>query len=165
MPRFSVATTCCGVALVAMMAMSASATADPSAPGWQAALASLQAAGFRSVEELETTADGGFEAEVFDGQQKAFEVLLDAGGAIRSQRMEAQASAEERIEMDVVVRLLPWLQAQGYRRTSSISADDGHIEIETEDAQGNSAELDVEATADGFNTLRARRHQRMTPGA
>ncbi|TDU28948.1 YpeB-like protein with putative protease inhibitory function [Panacagrimonas perspica] len=163
MSGFSIATMSRGVALAALLVVGTPATADPSASGWQAALTSLQAAGFRSVEELETTADGGFEAEVFDGQQKAFEVLLDAGGVIRSQRMEAQASAEERIEMDVVTRLLPWLQAQGYRRTSSIAADDGHIEIETEDAQGHSVELDVEATADGFNTLRARRHARMTP--
>lgn len=165
MPRFSFATTSCGALLAVLMAMSEPAVADPSATAWQAALASLQAAGYRSVEELETTADGGFEAEVFDGQQKAFEVLLDAGGLIRSQRLEAQASAEERIELDVVKRLLPWLQAQGYRQTSSIAADDGHIEVETEDAQGNSVELDVEATAEAFNTLRARRHQRIAPAS
>ena len=165
MSRFTVATTSCGALVAVLMAMSTPAVADPSATAWQVALASLQAAGYRSVEELETTADGGFEAEVFDGQQKAFEVLLDAGGVIRSQRLEAQASAEERIETEVVARLLSWLQAQGYRQTSSIAADDGHIEIETEDAQGNSVELDVEAAAEGFNTLRARRHQRIAPAA
>lgn len=163
MPGLSKVTTFRAAVLAVALALSASASADAAAPGWQAVLASLQAAGFRSVEELETTADGGFEAEVFDDQQKAFEVLLDADGTIRSQRMEAQASAEERIEMEIVARLLPWLQAQGYRQTSSIAADDGHIEIETEDAKGASVELDVEATADGFNTLRARRHARMAP--
>ena len=85
------------------------ASAGAQAPAdWKRAVATLHGAGFQSVEELETTADGGFEAEVFDAGQQAFELLLDATGAIRSQRLEAQASAEERIEMDVLTRLLAW---------------------------------------------------------
>lgn len=135
------------------------------APDWQAVLASLQGAGYQSVEELETTADGGFEAEVFDTRQQAFELLLDAAGTIRSQRIEAQASAEERIELAVVLRLFGWLDEQGYRPTWSVSADDGHIEIETEDGEGTSVELDVEPAAETFRVLRARHHVRAAPAS
>ena len=131
---------------------------------WDAALASLRTAGFTAIEEIESTADGGFEAEVFDDRMQEFEVVLDAGGAIRTQRLEAYDSAEERIDLAIVQRLLGWISAQGYRATSSISADDGHIEIETEDGSGYSVDLDVEAVADGFRVLRIRRQSRPASG-
>jgi hypothetical protein len=137
--------------------------AAPAAAPWDAALASLEAAGFLAAEEIESTVDGGIEAEVFDAQQQEFEVVLDAHGAIRSQRLEAQDSAEERIEIATVRRLLVWMAERGYRDPSSISADDGHFEIEAEDGAGHSVDLDVEAAADGFRVLRSRRHAR--PGA
>jgi hypothetical protein len=144
--------------LAATLGASAQAAA-PAAP-WGAALASLEQAGFTAIEELELTADGGFEAEVFDRQQQEFEVLLDAAGAVRSQRLEAHDSAEERVGLPIVKRLLDWMEREGYRATSSISADDGHLEIETEDGAGNSVDLDVEAVGDDFRVLRVRRHAR-----
>ena len=125
--------------------------------GMETAVAGLQTAGYQALEELEIEADGGFEAEVFDERQQAFEVLLDASGAIRSKRLEAQTSAEDRIELKVASRLLAWLSAEGYRAPTSISADDGHIEIEAEDKAGHGVDLDVEAKGDGFHILRVRR--------
>jgi hypothetical protein len=136
-------------------------SASASTP-WDAALASLEQAGFASIEEIELTADGGFEAEAFDAQQQEFEILIDSTGAIRSQRLEAHDSGEERVELAVAGRLMKWMAAEGYRATTSIGADDGHVEIETEDAAGNNVDLDVEPVADGFRVLRVRRHSRLS---
>lgn len=137
-----------------VLALPLAMTSAATGAGYTAALSSLKAAGFLAIEEIETTMTGGFEAEVLDAQQQPFDVMLDASGAIKSQRADADDDADEGIEMAVMERLVAWLESQGYRSTSSISADDGRIEIETEDAKGAKVELDVEATADGFDLLR-----------
>ena len=139
-----------------VLALPLSMTTAATSASYTAALASLKAAGFQSVEELETTADGGFEAEVFDAQQQAFDVRLDSSGTIKNQRADADEGPDESIEMQVMEQVVAWIEAQGYRNTSSISADDGHIEVETQDAKGAHVELDVEATADGVRVLRTK---------
>lgn len=127
-------------------------------PGaWRAAVTSIQGAGYTAIEELETTSFGGFEAEVFDAQEQSFELQIDSNGAIANRRMEARSSAEERIELAGATRLIDWLEKQGYRELHSISADDGGIEVEAEDAAGKHMELDIVAEGEAFKLLRSER--------
>lgn len=140
-----------------LVPLAASAAADEYA-SWRNALTTIKAANFKAIEELETTTFGGFEAEVFDVSEKAFELQLAKDGSVAHQRQDSgDSSNEERIDIASVESVVEWLQANGYRGLRSISADDRSVEVEADDASGKRVELDLELDASGIRLVHTER--------
>lgn len=140
----------------ALLAPAGAAIANEYA-SWRAALNGIRAANFPQLEELEVTSVGGFEGEVFDAAGREVDVRLADTGRLLRDRAEAHDSDDARIDIASALKIIDWLEVNGYRGLHSIGAEGRGVEIETGDGKGGRLELNLELDAAGIRLVRAER--------
>lgn len=135
---------------LAAMTTAAAVPAHAATPEYQALgqlIDTLDRAGYRQVEEIERKRSGRFEVEAVDAS--SIEHRLQVADAVRvvHSRADGRRDADDDVvDLDTLRRLVAWLEASGYRDIEEIAADDGLIEVEARNAQGQRQSLLVDGS-------------------
>lgn len=118
-------------------------SADDDLQRWNRALDTLATNGMQHIEEIELTLTGRFDVEAANAERVEHDLKLSKDGTqVLASRSDGDIEdVTEHLSLDQVRAALGWLRSGGYRNLSEISADDGLLEIQADNAEGRKVEL------------------------
>lgn len=123
------------------------AAADAAAEyrNWNRVVQTLTDAGYTAVEEIESRLFGGFEVEAVHSDGQEYQLTMDSDGKLSSRQLRGPKHASaDLIDLQILPRVLAWLEAQKYADLDQIAGDDGLVEIEARNADGRDQELELD---------------------
>lgn len=133
---------------VALALCAGSVSAQDTAAAYQRLGAALDAAeqrGIRLIEEVEIDRRGRVEVEGIADDRRELHLHFDVDGSLLRERAEGRESTDDdAIDIDVMRRVIGWLQTQKHGMPEQVAADDGLVEIELRDANGREVEMTVD---------------------
>ncbi len=109
--------------------------------------ARLEAAGYRSIDEIERKRDR-YEVKAFDAEGRRVELDVDpATAAVRKAEVKRERRADTPPQGLGIAEIHARLEAAGYRPIEKIERGRDRVEVRARDAEGRLVELDVDAAS------------------
>lgn len=107
----------------------------------------IESRGYTRIGEFDRELFGRIEVEAVDSASLEHKLVFDGEGKLIRTRAQGGTDAADALDVAAVRRVLVLLQAQGYHDIEQISADDGFIEVEASNAEGQAHDLTLDMAA------------------